>query len=129
MALAFAYSALPCAVLPLIATKPVMPSTFFAATQAFTQACALLPAYRFLDEADAAFETTLPVLFLTSCVFVRPPLVFSLLPRNTTSFLSLPLAILLTFMAFFFMATFPFIGTFMAIFMATVFRKRHASVT
>merc|ERR1719491_2286949 len=61
---------------------------------------------RFLHPADAAFETNLPVLFFTIWLFVRPPLVFSLLPRNTTSFLSLPLATLLTFMAFFFIAVF-----------------------
>merc|ERR1719491_620606 len=74
---------------------------------------------RFLHPADAAFETNLPVLFFTIWLFVRPPLVFSLLPRNTTSFLSLPLATLLTFMAFFFIAVFittfiPFIAVFMA---------------
>ena len=143
MALAFAYNALPWAVFPPTATKPLMPSAFFAAEQAFAQACSALPAKRFLLKADAAFETILPCLFFTSWLFVRPPPVFSLLPRNTENFLRTPVAILLTFMAFFFITVFfmafffiavffipvfiatfiPFIAAFMAARIATMFRK------
>merc|ERR1719476_1020890 len=48
IALAFAYSALPCAVLPPTPQKPLM------------------PLYAFFREADAALETTLPCLFFMS---------------------------------------------------------------
>merc|ERR1719343_415875 len=59
---------------------------------------------------DFIFETTLPDLLFVSWFLDKPPVVFSLLPESTNAFASLPLAILLTFIAFFFMAAFiPFI--------------------
>merc|ERR1719476_186613 len=66
IALAFAYSALPCAVLPPTPQKPLMPSSFLAAMTALIQDSALLPLYAFFREADAALETTLPCLFFMS---------------------------------------------------------------
>merc|ERR1719436_2005063 len=50
--------------------------------------------------AEARLETILPRLFFMSMSFVRPPTVFSLLPRSTSAFASLPLAILLARLAF-----------------------------
>merc|ERR1719159_2297468 len=50
--------------------------------------------------ADARFDTTFPRLFLMSMSRVRPPTVFSLLPRNTKDLAKRPRAILLTRFAF-----------------------------
>merc|ERR1719215_2125184 len=73
-----------------------------------------LEAYFFLEAADEALDTTLPFLFLVNLSFVSPPLVRSLVPLKTLDFARVPLATLLTFMAFMaFIAFMPFI-TFVA---------------
>merc|ERR1719254_397261 len=54
-----------------------------------------------LAYAEAFLLTIFPVLFFTSMVLVRPVRVFSLVPRNTTARALLPLAMTLTFLAFF----------------------------
>merc|ERR1719215_2031511 len=70
-----------------------------------------LEAYFFLEAADEALDTTLPFLFLVNLSFVSPPPVRSLVPLKTLDFARVPLATLLTFMAF--IAFMPFI-TFVA---------------
>merc|ERR1719449_301247 len=56
----------------------------------------------FLPFAAIFLLTILPRLFLRRSALVRPPTVFSLVPRSTTDLARLPVAILLT--RFFFMA-------------------------
>merc|ERR1719253_1081964 len=77
---------------------------------------------RFFAAAEAFFETTLPRLFLKRPSLVRPPLVLALEPLRTMALASLPLAILLTRLAFIalpalaaFIATTFFIGRAMAV--------------
>merc|ERR1719210_1950071 len=73
---------------------------------------------------EAAFETTLPLLFLMRSSLVSPPLVLTLLPRNTENFAILPLATWDFFMATFFMDF--FIATFLATFMTFFIGKAMA---
>merc|ERR1719330_1641173 len=115
MDLIFAYSAFPCAVLPPTAQKPVMPSSFRACLRPSANFFKGLVAKLFLESADTAFDTTLPRLFLVNWFFLSPPPVFSLLPLKTSDLLNLPVAILLTFIAFIaFVASIAFI-TFIAV--------------
>merc|ERR1719223_1895217 len=100
MDLAFAYSALPAADLPPMATKPVSPSAFLAAFTASAQALMPLVAYAFLRAADAFFDTTLPLLFFVSDACVRPPTVLAFLPEKTADLALLPFAMVLTRLAF-----------------------------
>merc|ERR1719367_2414664 len=85
MALALAYNAFPCAVLPPTKQKPVMPSSvracLIAAPHFFNALCANV----FLLRAEAALLTILPILFLTNMSFVRPPTVFVFLPAKTAA--------------------------------------------
>merc|ERR1719330_1589294 len=104
MALAFAYTALPVAVLPCTAQKPVILSSLRACFTASIHLFNALFAQFFLPRADIDLLTILPVLFFVSVSLVRPPPVFCLLPRKTRTFASLPRAMVLvrlTFMAFF----------------------------
>merc|ERR1719223_625081 len=100
MDLAFAYSALPAADLPPMATKPVSPSAFLAAFTASAQALMPLDAYAFLRAADAFLDTTLPLLFFVSDACVRPPTVLAFLPEKTADLALLPFAMVLTRLAF-----------------------------
>merc|ERR1719433_561636 len=61
----------------------------------------LLLANNFLPCAEAFLDTILPVLFLINMLLVKPDCVFSLVPRNTMDRALLPLAMMLTFLAFF----------------------------
>merc|ERR1719270_600019 len=127
MALAFAYTALPLAVLPFTAQNPVTLSALRACFTASFHFFNALFAQFFLARADIALLTILPSLFFVNVSLVRPPTVFCLLPLKTRAFASLPRATMLvrlTFMAFMtfiaFIATFMppvFIATFMAAFM------------
>merc|ERR1719160_855879 len=78
------YKAFPWWVFPLIGTKPLNCKAFLAActlvTQSFTRTKAFLP------WALAFFDTILPRLLRIREVLVKPPTVFSLLPRRTTAF-------------------------------------------
>merc|ERR1719384_2194659 len=128
IALAFAYTALPVAVLPFTAQKPATLSSLRACFTASIHFFSALFAQFFLARADFDLLTILPVLFFVSVSLVRPPTVFCLLPRKTRAFASLPRAMVLvhlTFMAFFiaFMAFMAFIAfiSFMATFMPPVF--------
>merc|ERR1719305_1776951 len=56
----------------------------------------------FLARREAFLLTILPCLFLIKSDLVKPPIVFSLVPRKTRTLRILPFAILLT--AFFFIA-------------------------
>merc|ERR1719225_650913 len=123
IALAFAYTALPVAVLPFTAQKPATLSSLRACFTASIHLFSALFAQFFLPRADFDLLTILPVLFFVSVSLVRPPLVFCLLPRKTRAFASLPRAMVLvrlTFMAFFiaFMDFIAFMAAFIA-FMAT----------
>merc|ERR1711935_488389 len=113
-----AYSAFPCAVLPPTGQKPLIPSSLRAFLHASHHFFSALLANLFLEAADAFLLTILPLLLFIMFALVRPLVVFSLVPRKTEDLARLPLAILLTFMAFFFMP--PFIAAFMAfmVFMA-----------
>merc|ERR1712159_535223 len=77
----FAYKAFPWWVFPLIGTKPLNCKAFLAActlvTQSFTRTKAFLP------WALAFFDTILPRLLRIREVLVKPPTVFSLLPRRS----------------------------------------------
>merc|ERR1740139_1003793 len=98
-----AYSAFPCAVLPLVAQNPAMPSCFRANFVASIHFFKALVAKFFLARADAALLTILPLLLLVKVSFVKPPTVFAFLPLKTNAFAILPRAITLvrlTFMAF-----------------------------
>merc|ERR1719296_448023 len=77
-----------------------------------------LLANAFFAFAEAPLLTTLPLLFLRSELFVKPPTVFSFLPLKPADLANLPLPILLTFMTFFFIDFFAFIAfeAFMAAF-------------
>merc|ERR1712183_609623 len=103
-----AYSARPCAVLPPTGQKPLTFSSFRAFLVASHHRFKALVANAFFDVAERPLLTTLPALFLTKLLLVKPPTVFSLCPLKTRALASLPLPILLTFitffMAFFFMA-------------------------
>merc|ERR1719161_3365217 len=81
--------------------KPLRPKAFLAFWTASVHFLILL---FFLPIADCFLDTILPYLFFTKSLLVKPPMVFSLLPRKTSAFANLPLAILLTFIAFFFIA-------------------------
>merc|ERR1719360_18992 len=121
-----AYSALPCAVLPPTAQKPVTPRALRACLVASDHFFSGLEDQAFLLRADAPLATILPRLFFAKLVLVNPPTVLSLLPLSTAARANFPLAILL--MAFVFM-TLTFVaflaafmaGAFMAAFMATPF--------
>merc|ERR1712151_794633 len=118
--LALAYSNFPFAVLPPTAQKPLMPSSLRAFLHASIHRFAALLTNLFLAAADDFLLTILPVLLFIRVAFVRPLVVFSFLPRKTEAFARLPLAILLTFMAFFFMAFIAFIA-FIPFFIAAFF--------
>merc|ERR1719323_939008 len=129
MALAFEYTALPVAVLPFTAQKPVILSSLRACFTASIHLFSAPFAQFFLPRADFDLLTILPVLFFVSVSLVRPPPVFCLLPRKTRAFASLPRAMVLvrlTFMVFFiafmafmaFIAFIVFIAAFMVAFMA-----------
>merc|ERR1719412_1267581 len=119
MDLAFAYSALPCAVLPPTGQKPLMLSCLRAALTASIHFFSALFAKAFLALSDLFLLTILPVLLFVNVAFVKPPMVFSLAPLKTRAFASLPFPILLVFIAFMaFMAFIAFIA-FMA-FMAFI---------
>uniref|UniRef100_A0A7S4SSP2 Uncharacterized protein n=1 Tax=Alexandrium monilatum TaxID=311494 RepID=A0A7S4SSP2_9DINO len=83
--MALAYKALPSGPL-LIATKPLSPRALRAAVMAFGHGAALPLALNFL-------ETSLPYLFLTMSLALRPPAVFSFLPLKTCEKAIRPLAI------------------------------------
>merc|ERR1719373_1444576 len=101
MAFALAYSARPAADLPPMATNPERPSALRAALHASIQALNFPSSkYRLRALADCRLDTELPSEFRTFPSFVRPPTVFSFAPRNTALFASLPLAILVTLLAF-----------------------------
>merc|ERR1719391_516654 len=90
------------------------PNAFLAAFTAWCQALSLLLAwYALFLSAEAFFDTTLPYLFFVKLSFVNPPTVFCLRPANTEAFARLPLAMVLTFFAFF-MALFIAAPRFMA---------------
>merc|ERR1719336_2313151 len=130
--LAFAYTALPVAVLPFTAQKPATLSSLRACFTASIHLFSALFAQFFLPQADLDLLTILPVLFFVSVSMVRPPLVFCLLPRKTRAFASLPRAMVLVrlaFMAFFiaFMAFMLAFIAFMATFMPGVFMAFMAS--
>uniref|UniRef100_A0A7S4SS83 Uncharacterized protein n=1 Tax=Alexandrium monilatum TaxID=311494 RepID=A0A7S4SS83_9DINO len=82
--MALAYKALPSGPL-LIATKPLSPRALRAAVMAFGHGAALPLALNFL-------ETSLPYLFLTMSLALRPPAVFSFLPLKTCEKAIRPLA-------------------------------------
>merc|ERR1719296_267350 len=107
-----ASSAFPCAVLPPTGQKPLIFSSFRA----------------FFAFAEAPLLTTLPLLFLRSELFGKPPTVFSFLPLKTADLANLPLPILLTFMTFFFIDFFAFIAfeAFMAAFFMGAFMAASA---
>merc|ERR1719323_1650649 len=122
MALAFPYTALPVAVLPFTAQKPVILSSLRACFTASIHLFNALFAQFFLPRADFDLLTILPVLLFVSVSLVRPPTVFCLLPRKTRAFASLPRAMVLvrlTFMAFF-IAFMDFLANFIT-FMPPVF--------
>merc|ERR1719401_849404 len=99
---AFAYKALPAAVFPPTGVKPFTLRALRAALTAAAHAfIVLLLAKFFLLCADALLETIFPALFLVSMALVRPVWVFSFVPRNTIERAILPLAMMLTFLAFF----------------------------
>merc|ERR550537_1779386 len=89
----------------LIATKPLRPKAFLAFWTAVVQPLMKL---FFLARRDAFLLTILPYLFLIKSDLVKPPTVFSLVPRKTTDLAMRPLAILLT--AFFFIAFMAFMA-------------------
>ncbi|CAE8685255.1 unnamed protein product [Polarella glacialis] len=105
-----------------MAAKPLMLKAVLAAWTALVQPPRFL-AYLFLATALAALETTLPALFFVSFSLVRPPPVFTLVPRKTEDLARLPLAIVDFFMAFFFMTFFItfLIAFFIAFFIAVAF--------
>merc|ERR1712127_544114 len=104
-----AYSAFPCAVLPPTGQKPLILSSLRAFLHASHHFFNALVANLFLEAADAFLLTILPLLLFIMFALVRPLVVFSLLPRKTEDLARLPLAILLTFMAFIaFIAFMPF---------------------
>merc|ERR1712051_890106 len=110
---------LPSQQLPPTATKPVMPKALRACFVASDHLFRALEAKLFLPCADADFATILPALFFTRDALVKPPVVFSLPPLNTTIRARLPLAILLITLAFITLAFIAgFIAGFMAAFMA-----------
>merc|ERR1719310_2745454 len=88
--LALAYSALPAADLPPMATKPVRPSSLRAFFTASAQAFKPFFTYSFFACADAFFDTTLPALFLVNLSFVMPEPVFAFLPEKTRALAPLP---------------------------------------
>merc|ERR1719401_545200 len=100
MLLVLAYSALPSACFPLLATKPFRSRDLRAALMHSAQALAPEAWYLFFAAADAFFATIFPYLLRISLSLVRPVAVFSLLPRNTCDRANLPRAILLTRLAF-----------------------------
>merc|ERR1719359_1177909 len=101
-----AYAFLMLAYAFLTATKPFTLRAFLAFWTAAVQP--LMLAYAFLPCARLFLLTILPRLFCTKSVLVKPPVVFALDPRKTTSLANLPLAILLT--AFFFIAFMAFMA-------------------
>merc|ERR1719433_2240044 len=118
MALALAYSAFPCAVLPFTAQKPVMPSCLRACATASTNFFIAPCAHLFLLAAEAALLTILPDLLLIKESLVRPLTVFAFLPLKTAALASLPRATMLTFLTFLtffiaFIAFFAFVAAFM----------------
>merc|ERR1712060_94870 len=117
--LALAYNARPAADLPPTGMKPVTPNAFRAAFTASIQALMVL-LYALFARAEDFFETTLPFLFFIKPSFVKPLWVFCFRPENTEDLARDPLAMMLTFFAFFmalFMAA-PFMAAF---FMAPAF--------
>merc|ERR1719359_313997 len=90
--LAFAYSALPWLVFPLISTKPLMLRDFFACEHAFVHGAIF--EYAFRPAAVCLFDTILPLLFLCNMDFVSPDVVFSFEPRKTTDLAMIPLAMM-----------------------------------
>merc|ERR1719336_2873519 len=119
IALAFAYTALPVAVLPFTAQKPPTLSSLRACFTASIHLFSALFVQFFLPRADFDLLTILPVLFFVSVSLVRPPLVFCLLPRKTRAFANFPRAMVLMRLAF--MAVFIAFTDFMATFMPPVF--------
>merc|ERR1712228_11639 len=99
-----AYSAFPCAVLPPTGQKPLIPSSLRAFLHASHHFFSALVANFFLEAADAFLLTILPDLLFIISDFAKPLAVFTFVPRKTEALARLPLAILLTFIAFFFMA-------------------------
>merc|ERR1712048_1005455 len=81
--LALAYSALPAADLPPMATKPVKPSSFRAFFTAFDQAFKPFFSHCFRACAEAFLDTILPFLFFISLSFVMPLIVFCFFPEKT----------------------------------------------
>ena len=89
----------------MTAQKPLMPRELRALETAATQPEMRL--YAFLPLALAFLDTILPDLLFMSLSFVKPPEVFTLVPRKTEPFARLPLAIFETRFAlrvFFFVA-------------------------
>merc|ERR550537_242450 len=97
--MAFAYRGVPFFTI----AKPVT----FRALRAFARAWIHGPSF-FLPAALAFLLTTLPCLFFMRSFACKPPLVFTLLPRSTSTLAMQPLPILLT--AFFFIAFMAFIA-------------------
>merc|ERR1740123_837976 len=89
MALTLAYKAFPSAVLPFTAQKPVMPSSLRASDSARPHFFKPLDSNTFLECADAALLTILPLLFFIKVSFVRPVTVFVFLPLKTAALASL----------------------------------------
>merc|ERR1719401_93396 len=99
MLLVLAYSALPSACFPLMATNPCKLRDLRAALMHSAHALAPEAWYLFFAAADAFFETIFPYLLRISLSLVRPVVVFSLLPRSTCDRARLPRAILLVLVA------------------------------
>merc|ERR1719396_123106 len=94
MLFTLAYNALPCALLPPTAQKPLMPSSLRAALQASHHFFKALLAKSFLALSERFLLTILPVLLFVRLALVKPLRVFSLLPLNTAALARLPLATL-----------------------------------
>merc|ERR1719509_759387 len=100
-ALVFSNNFFPAGVFPPTGKNPLIPNAFLAATTAFGQA-------NLEDFALIFLLTTFPCLFFFKSAFVLPPPVFSLRPLKTWDLAILPLAILLTFIAFLFITPLDF---------------------
>merc|ERR1719369_2758483 len=86
--------------------NPLMPKSFRAFFTAASHLSRPFFVKRFFAAALCLRDTTFPCLFFVRSAFDNPPTVFAFVPRNTELLARLPRAILLFFIAFFFMAFF-----------------------
>merc|ERR1719153_923503 len=110
----------PCGVFPPTGQKPLIPNCFLAVCTALQNLCNALLAKFFLARSDAFLLTIRPVFDFVNVAAVSPPGVFCFRPLNTCARASLPLAMMLTRLAFmvraFFITPLAFLAVFMVFF-------------